>query len=594
MQLSWSKSKNSTSYYITKSFRDPKTKKVTSKVVRKLGTEAELRERLGEGADIVAWGRALAREMTEAERAGTLVERIELDPSKRIPEGDRRLFCAGNLFVEAAAGKLGLRGICKGIASSRRFGFDLAAITSALVAGRVIEPASKRATCEFSRGCIGYEGFEEHQVYRALEVLAEECDSIQEKLYRNSKAALGRRDRVLYYDCTNFFFEIEEEDGFRRYGKSKERRPSPIVQMGLFMDADGMPLAFDVFAGNESEQTSMTPLEEKVVADFGCAKFIACTDSGLSSLANRRFNSSGQRQFVTAQSIKRLKGHLRAWALDASGWKRKGADGEFDLDEICAAYDAESTSEAVRARLRSAVFYKSRMTREEDAGSEGGFFEQQLIVTFSLKHRDYERSIRANQVDRALAAMERDSSRLDRKGHNDFRRLCKRTAATDDGEVAERIVWAIDADKVAEEERYDGFYALATSLDDDDVEGILKVNAQRWQIGECFRIMKNEMRARPVYLSREDRIRAHFLVCFIALLAYRVVERELEGKFTCDEIMRALRGFGFLELRGSGWVPAYERTELTDALCKAFGVDADTEIVPTAKMRKILRKVRAS
>ena len=592
MQLNVTESKNSRSFYVTKSFRDPETKKSTSKVVRRLGTEKELRERLGEDVDLIEWGKAIAREMTEEERAGLLVEAVELNPAKEVARGERRLFGGGNIFTDAACSALGLRGVCKEIQGRRRFGFDLAAITSALVAGRMLEPASKLATCKFARSLVGYEPFECHQAYRALEVLAEECDRIQERLYRNSKRALGRRDKILYYDCTNFFFEIEEGDGFRRYGVSKEHRPNPIVQMGLFMDADGMPLAFDVFAGNLSEQVSMTPLEKKVVKDFGCAKFVACTDAGLSSLVNRRFNSQGQCQFVATQSVKRLKKHLKEWALDPGGWKACGSDAEFDLDEICGLYDSDDANGATRSRLRGLTFYKSRMTREKDEGSEGGWFEQLLVVTFSLKHRDYQRAVRKRQAERALEAIGRDSSRLDRKGATDFRRLCRRTAATADGEVAERAVWSIDEEKGADEARYDGFYALATSLDDEDVEGILRVNAQRWQIEECFRIMKDEMEARPVYLSREDRIRAHFLICFIALLAYRVIERKLGGEYTCDEIIGALRDLGFLEVKGTGWVPAFTRTDLTDALCDAFGADINTEIVPDKRMKRILREAR--
>lgn len=593
VQLSISKSKNSKSFYITKSFRDPKTKKCTSKVVKRLGTEAELRAKLGEGADIAEWGRGLARRMTAEERAGRLPVTLELNPAKETARGERRLFSGGGVFVDAACSKLGLREICKEIQGRRKFDFDLPAITQALVAGRVIEPASKRATCEFAKGCVGCEPFKAHQVYRALEVLAKECDLIQERLYKNSKRALGRRDKILYYDCTNFFFEIGEEDDFRRYGASKEHRPNPIVQMGLFMDADGMPLAFDVFPGNRSEQTSMTPLEEKIVGEFGCAKFVACTDAGLSSLANRRFNSRGQRQFVTTQSVRKLKGHLKAWALDPAGWRARGAEGVFDLAEVCATYDAADADKGIRNRLRGLVFYKTRMAKEKDAESQGGFFEQRLVVTFSLKHRDHQRKVRQGQLDRALEAIGRDAGRLDRKGANDFRRLCKRQALTGDGEVARSVVWSIDEAKVAEEGRYDGFYALATSLaDEDDVEGVLQVNAQRWQIEECFRIMKDEMRARPVYLSREDRIRAHFLICFIALLAYRVIEREVGGARTCDEVIDALRDIRFLEIRGVGWVPAFTRTELTDALCRAFSIDVNTEIVPNKRMRKILKEIR--
>lgn len=592
MQLTISRSKNSESFYITKSFRDPKTRKTTSKVVEKLGTRAQLQEKLGARADVEAWARARAAELTLAEKQGARRVMVPYDPTSRIEPNARHVFGGGYLFLQAVCASLGLEGICERISARAGFDYDLHSILTRLVYGRILEPASKRATCAFAENLIEPPDFEAHQVYRALEVLARESDFIQAELYKNSKAAAGRKTGILYYDCTNYFFEIECEDDFRRYGMSKEHRPNPIVGMGLFMDAEGMPLAFCMNPGNESEQPTMCPLEQKIIDDFAVSKFVACTDAGLSSLANRRFNAQGERQFITTQSVKKLKGHLKTWVLDTSGWSARGMGGTFDLASVAKAYDGEDADEKTRALLASKTFYKSRRIKEKDGESEGGFFEQELIITFSFKHRDYQRRIRDAQIERAAKAIEHDPSRMERKGSNDFRRLCRKTSITAEGEVAAEDVWSIDADKVAAEARYDGFYALATSLADDDVESILAVNARRWEIEECFRIMKTEFKARPVYLSREDRIRAHFLTCFIALLVYRIAEKKLKGEYTCEQIVDTLRGMDFERVRGEGYRPLYMRTDITDALHDAFGFHTDYEILTDATMKKIIKQTK--
>jgi len=585
-----SRSKNACSYYITKGFRDPRTGKPTTKVVERLGNEEAIRAKIGPDADIMEWCRARADELEGQERARTRKVTVAYDPTALIAPGERRAFNCGYLFLQDAYCSLGLPAECARIAAGRRFAYDLDAVLSRLVYGRVLEPGSKRATCEFARELVEPPGFEPHHVYRALEVLAAESEAIQAALYRASEAQSHRRTGVLYYDCTNFFFEIEAEDGFRMYGHSKQHQPLPLVQMGMLMDADGMPLAFDVQPGNESEQGTLTPLEEKVMADFGISKFVVCTDAGLSSTANREFNSRGDRHFVTTQSLKGLKKRLREWALAADGWRVAGSDELFDIGEVQALADDPEADGAARKALRSATFYKVRRVKEKDA--DGEWFEQNLISTFSIRYRDYRRAVRQGQLDRAARAIADGRAKRHRKGANDPMRIAERTSVTDAGEVAATDVWEIDEEKVAEEAAYDGFYGLATSLDADDVPGILKVAAGRWEIEECFRIMKDEMEARPVYLSREDRIRAHFLTCFVALLVFRVVERRLGGAFTCPQIVDALRSMEMERVRGEGWRPLYTRTEVTDALHEAFGFRTDYEIVPEASMREIVRKTK--
>jgi len=591
MQLQVTKSKNAESFYIIKSYRNKKTGKTTSKIVEKLGTRQELEAKLGDGVDVSAWARQRAKELTEAERQSRRKVTVAYDPQKQLETGNRMVLGGGYLFLQSIYYELGLDEVSRDIASRYQFAYDINAILSRLIYGRILFPSSKMATCEFSKGLIEPPGFEAHQVYRALEVLNKENDLIQATLYKNSAKVVPRKTRILYFDCTNFYFEIEEEDEFRRYGPSKQHQPLPLVQMGLFMDAEGIPLVFSMDDGAQNEQLALRPLEERILEDFGLSKFVVVTDAGLSSIANRRFNSKDDRQFITTQSIKKLKGHLKSWALDKSGWRLSGKDELYDLDEMDKLLHEAGEDSLVKKALIDQTFYKSRLIKEKDAKTKEDF-EQLLIVTFSFKYRAYQASIREGQVNRALKAIASNTPRLDKKNPNDYRRFVKRIAHTGDGEICEHTAYLIDEGVITNEAQYDGYYGLCTSLDDDDVEGILKVNARRWEIEECFRIMKDEFKSRPAYLSREERIRAHFLTCFIALLVYRLLEKKLGEAYTVTQIIDTLRAMVFEEVKGEGYRPLYERSELTDALHEAFGFRADFEIITNRDMKKIFKKTK--
>ena len=410
-------------------------------------------------------------------------------------------------------------------------------------------------------------------MYRALEVIAEENDFFQSELYKNSQSVIERKKKVLYYDCTNFYFEIEEDDDFRKYGISKEHRPNPIVQIGLFMDADGFPLSFSVFDGNKNEQPSMTPLEEKIINDFETSEFVVCTDAGLSSTANRQFNNKHGRSFVTTQSIKKLKGFLQDFCLGYDGWYIPG-----DKKNI-----SYKISELDDEKDFDKIFYKDRWINEDG-------IEQHLIVTYSIKYRNYMRRIRERQIERAKKYVENPSS-LSKKNANDPKRLVNQQHCTTDGELAEKAVTSLDQNQIDSEAKYDGLYAVCTNLED-NVSDIIKINQKRWEIEECFRIMKTEFKARPVYLSKKDRITAHFTTCFTALVIYRILEKKLNEKYTCEEIISALRTMNMMTAPGEGYIPTYTRTDLTDDLHEAFGFRTDYQITSQKNMRKILNKTK--
>lgn len=574
MRLQIVKSKNAQSLYVVKSVYH--NKKRTNKVVEKLGTYENLKKSLAP-EDPIQWAKKYVDNLNKQESEGSRNVLVKYNPTKIIDKNSQTFFNGGYLFLENIYFKLGIDKICKAISDKYKFEYDLNNILSRLIFARIIFPSSKLETFELSKLFIEQPNFKLHHIYRALEVIANETDFIQAELYKNSKNFSKRNTSILYYDCTNYFFESEQEAGLRQYGPSKEHRPNPIIQMGLFMDGDGIPIAFDITSGNTNEQTTLTPLEEKIFKDFGLSKFVVCTDAGLASIANRKFNDIGNRAFVTTQSIKKLKKFLMDWALEPTGWHLVNDKKEYDIQHL------EDTPEDYEF-FKDKIFFKERWIKEND-------LEQKLIVTYSIKYKDYQRQIRNSQIERAKKAISLKSFKFDRYNQNDIRRLVKITKITSDGEVADKQSLSLNTDLIAKEEKFDGFYGVCTNLNE-NAETIIKINQSRWEIEECFRIMKSEFKARPVYLSRDDRIKAHFTTCFLSLVIHRFLERILEEKFTSSQIIDCLRNMNFVESVGNGLIPAYTRTDLTDLLHDKFGFRTDFQILNNFTIKKILEKIK--
>lgn len=571
MRLNVTKSKNAASLYVVKSIYNPKTQSNTSKIVEKLGTEAELRKKLN-GEDPYVWAKNYINELNKKEKLENKEVLVKYLPNKQISKDEQRSFNGGYLFLQKIYNELGLNKITKDISSRYKFNYNLDSILSRLVYSRIIFPASKLATNELSKNFIEQPDFDLHQIYRALEVISKESDFIQSELYNNSLKVYNRKKGILYYDCTNYFFEIEQEDGLKQYGVSKEHRPNPIVQMGLFMDADGIPLAFCINKGNTNEQVTLKPLEEKIISDFKLSKFVVCTDAGLASTANRKFNDAKNRSFITTQSVKKLKKHLKEWALDPNGWKLSGSNTIYNINELDEEKDFKK------------VFHKERWIKEDG-------LEQKLIVTFSLKYKNYQETIRNRQVEKAQSTIDKNPTKLKKCNANDYKRFITKSSCTDDGEIASNDILGIDMSLIAKEAAYDGFYAVCTNLSD-DASAIIKVNQKRWEIEECFRIMKTEFKARPVFLQNDDRIEAHFTTCFISLMIYRLLEKKLEEKYTCSEIITTLRNMNFLNVQGEGYIPTYTRSDLTDSLHDVSGFRTDFQIVKNQTMKKIFKNTQ--
>lgn len=589
MRLGWTKTKYSISYYVQKTiYVNGKNK---SLVVKRLGSEKYICETYGV-TDAKAWAKEEVQKMKEAEKEEAASFDVTLCSGTDLVLNEQQCFNGGYLFLQYIYYELGLDKICTAIKSKHGFDYNLNSVLSRLLYTRILFPSSKLGAFKDSQRFIEQPDFDLHQIYRALSVLAEESDYIQSRLFRNSVQITKRRTEVIYYDCTNFYFEIEEAEDDKQYGVSKENRPLPIVEMGLFMDMDGIPLAFCINPGNKNEQQSLIPLEQTLMDNFDVSEFIVCTDAGPSSSTNRVFNNYSKedstRDFITTQSVKKLKKIYKDWALSAEGWLLSGENinknRTYNLNELEDEADSEKT------------FYKSRWIKEPasvviDGVAKQIVLEQQLIVTYSIKYRNYLRSTRNRQIERSLKTVAAGGKAVGKKRQNDPKRFIKADHATKDGEAADQTSYYLDEKTIASEEMYDGFYAVCTSLDDHP-EVIVKVNQRRWEIEECFRIMKSEFQARPVYLKRQERIVAHFITCFIALIIYRYLEKKLDKRFTCGQIIDTLKEMNFTKYEGKGYQPTYTRTELTDALHEAFGFCTSKQIVPVKKMINICAETK--
>ena len=565
MRLSLVKSKNAIQFYVIKSFRDSNGKN-TSKIIEKLGNLEEVTKKAN-GQDPVQWAKEYIDTLNEKEKNESLDIIAKFSPSIQIPKNIQNSYNGGYLFLQDIYYSLGLDKICNNISDKYRIKYDLNSVLANLIYTRIIEPSSKLSAFETAKSFLEQPNFELQNIYRALEIISKETENIEASVYKNSLNVVNRNTKILYYDCTNYFFEIEEAEGIKQYGKNKENRPLPIVQMGLFMDGDGFPLAFVIDSGNTNEQVTLKPLEKQIIKDFELSKFVVCTDAGLASHENRIFNNIQDRSFIVTQSLKKIKRHLKDWALSKEDWHKLNSNKLINLNDI----DNSSSNEE--------IYYKERWINENG-------LEQRLIVSYSPKYAAYQKNLRTNQIERAKNLINNPTT-ISKNRQNDPKRFIKSSSITNDGEIAEKKVFSLNQSAIDNEAMFDGFYAVCTTLED-DISEIIKVNKRRWEIEESFRILKSDFKARPVYLKRDDRIKAHFTTCFLALLIYRILEYKLGEKYTSSQIIDTLRSMNMMKLDGVGYIPTYTRTSLTDDLHKVFKFRTDHEITILKDMKKIL------
>lgn len=601
MKLKITKTKKTSILYVQKAFRD-KTGKSTSKIHERLGTLEEIKQRCGD-QDPIEWAKEYIARLTAQEKEGRQVIISRMSPTKLIEKGEPQSCEGGYLFLKRLFYLVGIDRICEAISRKHKFDFDLNAILELMVYERLLKPASKLGNYRRNGDYMERFDFEQQHMYRSLDILDKHSEYIQKRLFLNSSKVVERDTTVMYYDCTNYFFERETADPdyvtdskgnlherIRKYGVSKEHRPNPIVQMGMFIDNTGIPVAMCINPGNTNEQTTLIPTEKTIVEKMGVKKIVVCTDGGLSSESNRSYNSTAERSFITVQSIKKLEEHLKNWALEPTGWKLVRSDSmqtekcHKGLKEDEAEFDL--TDPDTLRHYGDRTFYRERWILNAESG-----FSQRLIVTFSYSYRDYLRWLRQREIDKAASNARKN--KVGDKSYKDPNRFLSETFVTEDGEIASFRTVALNLDAISEEEKYDGFYAICTDLED-EVPRIIELNHNRWESEDAFRVIKTDFKGRPVFVWTAEHIRAHFLICFITLVLFRILENELGYKYTSSVIIDKLRSMTMNIVKGEGYRPNFTRDDLTDELHRIAGFRLDTEIVTRQRIRQIISNIKKS
>ena len=578
---------NITTYCIIADYKNLNGKRSTY-VYEALGDDKKLKERFGSKntmCEVDKYIDSLNQMIKDGKEPPVI---LTLNPNKQIEKDVNRHFYSGHLFLRKIYYDLGIDKICKNIKDKYNFTFDINSVVECLVFARIIWPSSKLSTYEQSRKFLGNYNFDIQHVYRTLSYLSREIDNIQKELFDNSNKVIDRNYKVIYYDCTNYFFYTEEND-FQKYGISKQHQPLPLVQMGLFMDDDGYPFAMNINPGNTSESKTMIPTEKKFLENFDMKgkNIIVCTDAGMCTDEIKNFNVKEGRGFIITQSIKKLNQELQDYALDKTGWRILG-----NLKDI---FDLTNVTEDFRKEHYNTIFYK-------EIECETRSVMQTLIVTFSYKYQDYQHKLKLHQFERAQKLVEQTNKNNKKaknkkdiekikisKNQNDPKRFIKEIRKNDVGEIACNIEYLIDKEIFDNEEKYNGLYGITTNLID-DTQTIVKVMNGRWEIEESFRIMKDEFDSGTVHLSREDRIKGHFITCYLSLFIYRYLEHKLDDKYTVHEIVSKLQEMQMLEHKGKGFEPIQTRDNLTDDLHAFLGINTDTEILTYKKIKDFFKQ----
>lgn len=561
MKILIRKSGKGSNVYITKSYRSKG--KSTSQIVEKLGKLEDLDKIYGNGMDFVMKRRLELEKLERHFEDGHKKRHFIIDEEKDLDPRNIRI--GGYLPLRKIFRKLGLHEFCRNVQDSKRIEFSLEKVFETLIYARILLPGSKLSTYEVAKQFIDDPKLKLEHYYRGMDVLYENIDKIQTHCYKNLANVIKKDKSIWYYDCTNFFFETEQtnEGSLRQYGTSKEHRPNPIVQFGLFTDGRGFPLAFTVNPGNTNEQITLKPLEERIIKDFGIEKMIVSTDAGLASYNNRAFNDRQGRAFVATQSIKKLKGHLKEWVFDDNGWKKLNSNNKSKTFKPSLIDD----------ELDGTILYKSRYMKEdmtiENAYGEKIKVEQgwKLIVTYSKDYAKYQKTIRNEQWQRAIQLI-KNPSKFNKVNSNDCRRFVKGISFTSEGEIASSSKLELDQSVFDEESKYDGYYGLTTNIDG-NTEEVIAINHNRWKIEQCFRIMKTDFSARPIYHYKNERIETHLLICFMALLIYRLLEAKLGGKYSSGELLETLRNMNFLQVK-DGYIPTFANNDVTKDIAEVF------------------------
>ena len=610
MKLYYDKRLKDPTYYIQQGFRNGK--KTTTKNIKRLGKHSEL---LLITDDPLEYAKNEVKKMNEEYRSGRSEFIVTMDFNERIPSTDSPCSNStslniGYLYLKDIYAKLNLSDFFKSVSSDRKITYDCNKICQFLTYARILDPASKYGTYDKLDTYYEKPQVEYQHMIRFLDILDRNSDKYLKHLFDNSENIVKRDTSVMYYDCTNYFFETEKPDeeivdevtgeiilGLRQFGISKENKTSPIVEMGLIMDSRGIPISMCIHPGNTNEQLTAVPLEKEVIKMTGNKKFIYCADAGLGSYNIRKFNDMGGRAYIVTQSVKKLGQEIKDIVFNDSNYRLLSNDDAITLKEMRTfnkkdannlslyndfAYKVIPANTAMDTGLYEEKVYKNGRTKKVKAK---GTLHQYIIVTFSRKMMEYQRTIRERQLERAKKLLRLKDPEKIKKGPNDIRRFLKNTSS-------DTANYVLDMDKIHEEEKYDGFYAVATNLDD-SAKDILAVAQNRYKIEDCFRIMKTNFDARPVFLRKPERIRAHFLICYTALLIYRLMECKLDDNLThvtTSNLIKTLRNMNVVNMDDMYYKSIYSGSQALDALEKCFELQLNRKYCKPSDLNKIVKK----
>lgn len=610
MKLYYDKRLKDPTYYIQQGFRNGK--KTTTKNIKRLGKHSEL---LLITDDPLEYAKNEVKKMNEEYRSGRSEFIVTMDFNERIPSTDSPCSNStslniGYLYLKNIYAKLNLSDFFKSVSSDRKITYDCNKICQFLTYARILDPASKYGTYDKLDTYYEKPQIEYQHMIRFLDILDRNSDQYLKHLFDNSENIVKRDTSVMYYDCTNYFFETEKPDeeivdevtgeiilGLRQFGISKENKTSPIVEMGLIMDSRGIPISMCIHPGNTNEQLTAVPLEKEVIKMTGNKKFIYCADAGLGSYNIRKFNDMGGRAYIVTQSVKKLGQEIKDIVFNDSNYRLLSNDDAITLKEMRTfnkkdannlslyndfAYKVIPANTAMDTGLYEEKVYKNGRTKKVKAK---GTLHQYIIVTFSRKMMEYQRTIRERQLERAKKLLRLKDPEKIKKGPNDIRRFLKNTSS-------DTANYVLDMDKIHEEEKYDGFYAVATNLDD-SAKDILAVAQNRYKIEDCFRIMKTNFDARPVFLRKPERIRAHFLICYTALLIYRLMECKLDDNLThvtTSNLIKTLRNMNVVNMDDMYYKSIYSGSQALDALEKCFELQLNRKYYKPSDLNKIVKK----
>lgn len=617
VKLYYDKRLSDPTYYAQVGIRNGK--KVSSKNIKNFGKHSEL---LKITDDPLAYVKEEIRKMNDEYRVGKVSYTISADFNERVKYSDESASSScwlniGYFFLQDFMCRLNLADFFKDKTKDRKISFDCYTIHRFLTYARILDPLSKHATWHRLGSYYEKPDFDYQHILRFMDLLEENYDDYLRWLYNQSNSITKRDLSVLYYDCTNFYFECEKPDedivdevtgeiikGLRQYGVGKEHRPNPIVEMGLFMDSQGIPITMCLHPGNTSEQLTAIPLEQEVLKMIPEAKFIYCSDAGLGSYNIRKFNSMGGRAFIVTQSIKKLSNTLKEAVFNDYGYKLLSDDSPVTIDTMKAfdrhqpdnlalyndtAYKVIEADKVLDLGLYEDMTLKNGHTVQKKAK---GVLKQRIIITFSRKMMEYQRTIRSRQVDRAKKLLSLKDPEEIKKGPNDVKRFLKRTANTKSGEKAD-VKYELDEAKIAEEETYDGYYAVATNLAD-PAKDILAVSQKRYQIEDCFRIMKTNFDGRPVNHRLPERIKAHFLICYTALLVYRLMEVKLDGQgthVTAGDLIKTLKNMNVTNIHDVEYMALYNGSQALTALTRLTMLPLDRLHYKPKDLNRIIKKI---